>query len=251
VITHPLFLGTFTLYGILLSCCAALGLFLSDLLDKSDLPHLTDGGLVMIAVSLFGSRLSYVLVNFSYYQDHWLEIPQFWVGGLSWPGALLGAALSIFLIHWIWKQPSGELADSFLPLLGVLVVGIWLTGWGAGIGYGPRTDAWFGIPTADLFGSIERRWPLPILGALLSGAWITIVILFPLKRQRSPGTRCLLGVIGLLVINSAISAFRVDPAPRLLGLRLESWISILALIASGIGLYFLKKERTHYEPSDS
>ncbi len=244
-------LGSFTLYGILLSCCAALGLFLSEMLDKSDLPHLIDGGLVIVGASLFGSRLSYVLVNFSYFQDHWLEIPQFWLGGLSWPGALLGSALSIFLIHWIWKQPSGELADSFLPLLGVLVVGIWLTGWGSGIGYGPRTDAWFGIPTPDLFGSIERRWPLPILGAFLSGAWSAIVILFPLKRQRSAGTRGLLGLFGLLVINAVISFFRVDPAPWLLGLRMESWISILALIAAGIGLYFLTKDRTHDEPSDS
>jgi hypothetical protein len=32
---------------------------------------------------------------------------------------------------------------------------------------------------------------------------------------------------------------------------LESWISILALIAAGIGLYLLTKERTLYEPSDS
>lgn len=246
-----MFLGTFTLYGILLSCCAALGLFLSDLLDNSDLPHLIDGGLVMVAVSLLGSRLSYMLVNFSYYQTHWLEIPQIWLGGLSWPGALLGAALSIFLIHWIWKQPAGELADSFLPLLGVLVVGIWLTGWGAGIGYGPRTDAWFGIPAANLLGSIERRWPLPVFGAILSGAWTAIVILFPLKRQRSPGTRGLLGVFGLLVVNAVISFFRVDPVPRLLGLRMESWISILALIAAGIGLYFLTKNWAHYEPSDS
>lgn len=202
----------------------------------------------MIAlVSLLGSRVSYVLLNFAYFQDHLLEIPQPWLGGLNWPGALVGAVLSVFLVHWIWKEPLGELADSYLPLLGTLALGAWLAGWGVGIGYGPGTDAWFGIPVKDIFGTVAKRWPLPILGALLSGVWTAGVILYPLQRKRPAGTRALLGAAGLLAINAGISFFRVDPAPELLGLRLESWLSLLFLAAFGGGYYLLTRDRTDHE----
>ncbi len=251
VITQPLVLGTFTLYAILISGCAGLGLYLSHLLSKQDLPFLIDGGIGLVLVSLLGSRLSFALFNFAYYKDHLLEVPQFWLGGLSWPGAFLGAVLSILLIHWIWKEPPGVLADSYLPLLGTLAVGIWLAGWGTGIGYGPATQAWFGVPVKDVFGETVRRWPFPILGALSSAGWVGGAILFPLKRQSPPGTRGLLGLAGLLAINALISFFRVDPAPRTLGLRWESWISLALLAAVGVGIYFLTKENTNYESTGS
>jgi phosphatidylglycerol:prolipoprotein diacylglycerol transferase len=247
VITQPLFLGTLTPYAILLSCCAGLGLYLSFLVNKGDLPHLIDGGIVLVFVSALGSRLSFVLLNFDYYKDHLLEIPQFWLGGMSWPGAILGAALSVFLIHWIWKEPLGELTDSYLPLLGTLVLGIWLAGWGAGIGYGPKTEAWFGIHVKDIFGTVEKRWPMPILGALLSGVWTVGVMLFPLKRQRPAGTRGLLGIFGLLAVNALLSFFRVDPAPSWLGLRLESWISLVLLAVVLAGFIYLTKEEIGQE----
>jgi prolipoprotein diacylglyceryltransferase len=247
VITEPLFLGTLTPYAIVLACCAAGGLWLSSLLNKGILTHLIDGGTIIALVSVLGGRISFVLLNIAYYQDHLLEIPQLWLGGLSWPGALLGAVLSVLLVHWIWKESLGELADSYLPLLGLLAVGAWLAGWGAGIGYGPGTDAWFGIPVRDIFGTVEKRWPLPVLGAVLSGAWTAGAILYPLRRHHPAGTRGLLGAAGLLAINALVSFFRVDPAPELLGLRLESWLSLLFLAAFWGGYYLLIKDKIDHE----
>jgi len=203
----------------------------------------------MILVSVLGSRLSFVLLNFAYYQDHPLEIPQFWLGGMYWPGALLGAVLAIFLVRWIWKESLGELVDCYLPLLGMVAVGVWLAEWGTGIGYGPQIGAWFGIPVKDIFGTIEKRWPLPILGALLSTVWTAGVILFPLKRQRPEGTRGLLGAAGLMAVTVGISFLRVDPAPVLLGFRLDSWLSLLFLAAFCGGWYLLTKEQTDHEQS--
>jgi prolipoprotein diacylglyceryltransferase len=242
VITQPLALGIFTPYAIILSICAALGLLLSKLLNGKDLPHLLDGGLGLVFLSLVGARLSFVLTNLAYYKEHLLEIPQLWLGGLSWPGAILGAVLSVFLIHWIWKEPPGELADSYLPLLGIVTLGVWLVSWGAGISYGPSTNAWFGIPVRDIFGMTEKHWPLPILGGFLSGAWVAGVIFFPLKRQRLAGTRAILGLAGVIAINGLLSFFRVDPAPALLGLRLETWICLLLLTAAGAAYYLLTRQ---------
>ena len=136
----------------------------------------------------------------------------------------------------IWKEPLGELADNYLPLIGVMAFGVWLFSWGTGIGYGPEIEAWYSITVQDLYGYSLKRLPLPILGALLSGGWIASVILFPIKRQRDPGFRALVGMAGIIVITGVISFFKVDPAPVFLGLRWESWFSIIAL--TSIMTYF-------------
>jgi hypothetical protein len=128
-----------------------------------------------------------------------------------------------------------------LPLVGFLVLAIWLTGWGAGIGYGPEIDAWFGIPVRDVLGQASRRWPLPIIGGLVSSAWVVGAIFFPLRPAKEAGFRTILALAGLAGINLIISFFRVDPAPTLAGLRWESWFSGAIFLASIIYIYLNKE----------
>ena len=241
MITEPLLGGFLTLYAVIFSVSAAGGLVLSILLHREDRILLLDAGLGVMFFSLIGARIGFVLRNFSYFKINSVEIPQLWLGGLSWPGALLGAAVALAAIHFIWKEPLGEMADHLLPLYGLLVVAAWLTSWGAGVGYGPITDAWFGLPVRDQLGLLIWRWPLPILGALFSGLWVTGSILFPLKRNHKPGSRALIALAGTTGINLIVSIFKVDPAPIFRGLRWESWFSIL-FFAAPVIVYFLLKD---------
>lgn len=242
MITQPLFLGTFSLYAIILTGTAALGLFLSWWLVEDKRTLFLDAGLGIIFASLLSARVGFVLRNLAYFLDHPGQMPQFWLGGLSWPGALIGAVLAVIIIHLIWKEPLGELADRYLPLLGVMAVGIWLLSWWTGTGYGPEVDAWYGITVQDLYGHSLKRWPLPILGAAFSGGWIAGVILFPIKRHRDSGFRALIGAAGLLVINLVTSFIKVDPAPVLWGLRWESWFSMIALSGIMISLILTRTD---------
>ena len=250
MIIKPLLLGTFTPYAIILSACAALGLILSWLLAGKDRDHLVDGGIILALSILMGSRLAFVVRDIIYFQEHLLEIPQFWLGGLSWPGGALGAAVGILLIHLIWKEPLGEAIDKYLAFFGLLTAGIWLASWGSQSGYGPPTESWFGIQVKDIFGLVERRWPLPILGGVISVGWTAGVIFFPLKPQRNPGFRGMVGISGLILFNGIISFFRVDPAPSVLGLRYESWISVL-LFAATLAYFYLSRPKVKDEPPDS
>lgn len=249
MITQPLFLGTFSLYAIILSGLAALGLFLSWWLAEDKRTFILDAGIGIIFISLLGARTGFVLRNLAYFLDNPGQMPQFWLGGLSWPGAFIGAGLAFACIHLIWKEPLRELADNYLPLVGVMAFSVWTLSWGSGIGYGPEVDAWFGIPVKDLYGFSLKRWPLPLLGALLSGGWIAGVILFPIKRQRDPGFRALVGMAGLLAINGMISFFKVDPAPVLWGLRWESWFSLIVLIIFLIYFLITRTDETDERPN--
>jgi prolipoprotein diacylglyceryltransferase len=250
VIIKPLLLGTFTPYAIILSACAALGLLLSWLLGGKDQEHFVDGGIILALLMLIGARLALVVRDFSYFQERPIEIPQLWLGGLSWFGTVLGAAAGILLVHLIWKEPLGELVDSYLAFYGLMAAGIWLTGWGSQSGYGPTTESWFGIPVKDIFGQVKNRWPLPILGGVLSAAWTAGVIFFPLKRRMNPGFRGMMGVAGLILINGIASFFRVDPAPSLWGLRYESWLSIL-LFAGTLLYFYLIRPKDRNDPPAS
>lgn len=245
MITQPLFLGTFSLYAIILSGFAALGLFLSWWLAEDKRTFILDAGIGIIFISLLGARTGFVLRNLAFFLDNPGQMPQFWLGGLSWPGALIGAGLAAVGIHLIWKEPLGELADHYLPLVGVLSFAVWILSWGTGIGYGPELTAWYSITVQDLYGFTLKRWPLPILGAFLSGGWFAGVILFPIKRQRDPGFRALVGTAGLLAINGLISFFKVDPAPVLWGLRWESWFSLIVLVVIVIYLNINRTDETN------
>jgi prolipoprotein diacylglyceryltransferase len=237
MITEPLLGGFITLYALILSLSAVAGLAITIWLFKEEKILLLDTGAAVLVVSLFSARLGYIIQNFSYFKENLIKIPQLWLGGLSWPGAILGSLVALFAIHLIWKEPLGEMADRLLPLFGVMVLAVWLTGWGAGIGYGPVTESWFGIPVRDQVGLLTRRWPLPILGGLISAGWVVGAILFPLKKNHGAGSRALIAVIGVAGINFVCSIFRVDPAPIFLGLRWESWFSVLFVVAGIIGLF--------------
>lgn len=241
MITQPLFLGTFSLYAIILSALAAGGLFLSWRLADDQRPLIIDAGIGILFLGLLGARVGFVLRNSSYFLEHPGQIPQFWLGGLSWVGALIGSGLALLGIHLILKEPLGELADQYIPLMGLLTVGTWLISWGTKSGYGFETGSWFGIPVQDLYGFTLKRWPLPILGAGLTGGWVLGVLLFPVKRQRQPGFRALVATVGVVIINGLISFLKDDPAPVLWGLRWESWFSIIVLVVSVICYLFIKE----------
>ena len=99
-----------------------------------------------------------------------------------------------------------------------MAFGIWLLSWGIKTGYGPAIDSWFGIPVQDIYGASLKRWPLPILGAVLTGGWITGSD--PVSDQ-TPATAWIQGAdriqLVLSLLSGMISFFRVDPAPMLVG----------------------------------
>jgi len=55
-------------------------------------------GCAVLTGALIGGRVGYVWVNWPHFQEYWAEIPQVWLGGLSWPGALAGAILALAAI---------------------------------------------------------------------------------------------------------------------------------------------------------
>ena len=183
-------------------------------------------GIGVLVGALVGARAAYVGANWEYFQGHLVEAFQPWLGGLSWPGALAGGFLAFLLVAWTMGISLGYLADDLLPLLLTLSVAVWLGCWLEGCAYGAETSV--GLPTLDEWGLWKRRFPVQLLGAVL-----TITLFWGIERLQHrwqhwhPGLAASLGCAGLSLILLGTSALRADPYPLYAGVRLETWAAMI------------------------
>jgi prolipoprotein diacylglyceryltransferase len=203
---------------------------------------------IWVLISAFaGGRIGYVLVQWPYYQNHPLEIPQVWLGGMYWPGALAGGILTLAIVAIVTQGNLGKLADALLPLLSLTTATVWLGCWLSGVAYGPEIDAWWALPARDIWGDVADRLPVQILAALLN-----LLLFWGIDRlwvrgwRQIPGLAASLGLAGSSLIQLGASLLRVDPAPRWNGISLDIWLSsgfvILSIITTFISLLLSKRK---------
>jgi phosphatidylglycerol---prolipoprotein diacylglyceryl transferase len=194
-----------------------------------------DAGLLTLLGALVGARLYFVFMHLGYYRSQLLEIPQIWLGGLDWPGAIAGGLLAVVGISVARNLLLGQAADRLANLAPPLAIAAWLGCWMAGCAYGFETTA-FGLRTLIEDGSFSVRFPVQILAALsllCYYAWLEIGVSYSLPAGRRAG---LIG-LGLAINLLAFSFLRADPAPLWYGLRPDSWAAaVLGIIMLAVCL---------------
>jgi phosphatidylglycerol:prolipoprotein diacylglycerol transferase len=229
-----------TIFSVLLAFGSTLGLVWAVLeTPEADREIALNAGIMVLISALIGGRITYVAVNWEYFQNHSIEILQLWLGGFSWTGALGGGILGTIITAWIFGIPVGRLADRLLPLLASLSVIIWLGCWLTGCAYG--SEVTWGLPTKDEWGIWKPRLPIQLIGAVLAVAlFLGIEFIRHRKGALVPGMAAGLGMTGLSLILLVTSLLRVDPYPQYNGIRLETWA---ALIFLGLALLFILSAR--------
>jgi len=242
--TLPGGLSVYT-FPLLLGIGAALGLTWSAWrVQEKKMRSVLDAGLSGLAGGILGARLAYVVVNWLYFRQHIGEIPQLPLGGLSWPGAALGALLALLIFASLSHQPLIELMEALLPLAAAVTVMVWLACWLDGIAYGNTATAWWALPARDEWGVLALRAPLQFLGAALALGllWLADAVT-PDSRRRppkpvtvQPGALWAAGFSGMMLV---LSILRTDPAPAWAGLRLDAWASLFLFVSSLLALVLL------------
>jgi prolipoprotein diacylglyceryltransferase len=186
-----------------------------------------DDAIVLLLVSIGGARLDYCLLRWPYFSQHGIEIPQFWLGGLGWPGAIIGGLLAIGLIGWLHVGTSRRLiADSLLPLLCPMAVACWLGAWSQNEAYGwpVPVDAWYGSPVIDSTGVTITRFPLqPIAAVIIVG--ISALGDYLASTDSIPGRKISIGFLGFSLVMLVSTFLRGDPSPRWIGMRYDTWFA--------------------------
>jgi phosphatidylglycerol:prolipoprotein diacylglycerol transferase len=200
-----------------------------------------DSGVGILLVTLIGSRIGYVIFQWHYFKAHLIEIPQFQLGGYTWAGAVIGWIAAIFVASRLLSLSMFEVSDVFLPLVGCLVIGMWLGCWFEGIAYGFVSNVWWALPAVDEWGEISYRFPVQFIGAI---ATLVFLMMIDGIKAHPVWKRWLLppgkpAVLFLLVLSLEIflSTFlRNDPTPLWMGRRLDFWISLGFSVIGMIGL---------------
>ncbi len=102
-------IGPFTIhtYGFFVALGFAVGIWTAVKVGKRQgIPsqQVMDMAFVMIVWAIIGSRLFYVLINFSYYKTHPLDIIKLWQGGLVFSGGLVATAAAML---WYLRRHHG------------------------------------------------------------------------------------------------------------------------------------------------
>ena len=223
-------------FSLLLGIGAALGLFWTARQSESFARLDTiNAGLWGLVGALIGGRATFVFYQWPYFQEHPIEIPQIWLGGLFWPGALLGGLLAIVIFAGTMHTALGALADNLYPLAIALSVSGWLACWLDGSAYGAESTAWYALPAWDEWGTISLRVPTQSLGALLTiGLYGLLHFLVP--RLIDSGQAAVITLLGLGLINYALTYLRADPMLIWSGLRLDAWAGLGVAAIGLVGL---------------
>lgn len=216
--------------------------------------------------ALLAGRLTFVVLQWAYFQDHLAQALQVFRGGLSWPGALAGGLLALLFYARMDRHTSGPrtnaqprkvwrrfntLADDLLPLAGTLAVAVWLGCWLDGTAYGPLASDFspplsaLGLPARDEWGQIDIRLPVQLAGAL-----VTLGLLWGLERYRKTrrskyksGTAAGLGLLGFSLEMFLLSNLRSDAGLFWAGLRADAWGALAFFLVSGVWLITIQRDR--------
>lgn len=203
-----------------------------------------DVALITAVGGLVGARLTYVLINWTFFQDHLGEALQIWSGGLAWPGGLVLGLVLVGLYSARYRLSLLVVSDVLTLGLAWFTLFLWLGSGSANDVYGRETFPtdrllWsLSADLPDLYGLRAPRINIPLLGMVWS-AIVFAVLLCLHARMRTPGMLfltflTLTGVGGLVWV-----PLQANAVPYLLRLRLD-WLYYLALaVGGGLGWMIL------------
>jgi prolipoprotein diacylglyceryl transferase len=203
--------------------------------DPSDITRLAGWS---VAAGLIGARLYHVITDHQRFEGRWLHAFAIWEGGLGIPGGLIAGVLTGAWIAHRRGLPVAQLLDVVAPAIPVAQAIGRLGNWFNQELYGRPTNLPWGLhidpehrPAG--YAHIATYHPTFLYEALWNLALAGLLILYERRHPRArPGGLFALYVAGYALGRLWVEALRIDPASHIAGLRVNIWVSIVALAAS-------------------
>jgi prolipoprotein diacylglyceryl transferase len=210
--------------------------------DPADISYLATWSVV---AGLVGARAYHVLTDYHRFQGRWLHALAVWEGGLGIPGGLLAGVVTGVVLARRRGLPAAQLLDVVAPAIPLAQaigrLGNWfnqeLFGRPTDLPWGLRIDA---AHRPDGYERFATFHPTFIYEALWNLALAGLLVLYERRRPDArPGTLFALYVGGYGLGRLWVEALRIDDATRLAGVRVNIWVSLLAITASTVTLAVL------------
>lgn len=105
-------------YGIIMAISLSIGVFVAHLITAKFYPLINPDVIYdisphIIIGGILGARIYYCILNYKYYSQHLIEIPELWHGGISIHGAVIGGLIGGLIYAKRHKLPILKLCDIF------------------------------------------------------------------------------------------------------------------------------------------
>jgi len=230
--------GYQTLLVVGVACALALALLLGHEQGLAALVTV-DAALTAGMGGLLLGRALYVLAHWPYFRDHLLEGLQFWHGGLSSTGAVMGGILAVLVLCHVQGRSHHTLLDLLAPAAALFSILAWLGCMSTGCAYGLETR-----PDQSFLWSISAELPdlrglrAPRVAVQALGAWWSTLTLATLMKFRHTGRTFPLWLMLHAMGNVGLGFLRQDLEPALAGLAPTQWANLaLTLLAVSLLLF--------------
>lgn len=197
---------------------------------------------VAVLAGLAGARLYHVITDYQRFEGRWLHAFAVWEGGLGIPGGLLAGVVAGVVLARRRGLPANELLDVVAPAIPLAQaigrLGNWFNQelfgrptslpWGLRIDADHRPAGYEQIATYHPTFLYEGLWNVLLAAALVA---------FERRRPDGrPGRLFALYVAGYGLGRLWVEALRIDPASQVLGLRVNIWVSLVAVTGASLWL---------------
>jgi len=240
----PLTLHT---YGVFVAIGFLVGIFTATKTGKKldiDPNRVLDMGFIIILSGIIGSRIAYILINFSHYTAYPLDIFKLWQGGLVFSGGLVAV---ILVIMWYTKRHGYNIwtiGDLWTPAAAIGQAIGRIGCFFAGCCYGKPTD----IPWCVIFTNPKSIATLNVplhptqLYSSLSSFIIFIILLILQSKKKFEGQVFLWFLILHSTARLFIERFRGDARGVIItnNFTMTQMLALVILIAAVTALFIFK-----------
>lgn len=231
-------------YGVMIALGVVAGVWLARrrAADRSVDPDIISTAATWgVPAGLVGARAYHVLTDYQRYTGRWLDALKIWEGGLGIPGGLVvGVAVGAYAAHRRGLPPRDalDIAVPAIPLAQAIGrVGNWFNQelygratslpWSLEIDREHRPDGMLDQATYHPTFLYEALWNL---------ALVAVLVRIDRGRVLPRGALVWCYLVGYGLGRLWVEALRIDPASLVLGVRINIWVSVLAVAAGTVGL---------------
>jgi prolipoprotein diacylglyceryl transferase len=193
-------------------------------------------GLAMWAVpaGLIGARIYHVITDPELFRGRWLHVFVVWEGGLGIPGGIAAGVLVGAAVARRRHLPIPALLDTVAPALPLAqAIGRWGNWFNQELFGGPTRLPWaLRVDPAHrpaAYAHVATFHPTFLYESLWNLALVALLLLVERTVRLRPGRLFVIYVAGYALGRLWIERLRIDHANRILGLRVNEWVSLLAL----------------------
>lgn len=189
-----------------------------------------------VPAGLVGARIYHIVTDPELFRGRWLHVFAIWEGGLGIPGGIAAGVIVGAIVAHRRGLPVAALLDVAAPALPLAqAIGRWGNWFNQELFGKPTTLPWaLHVDPSHRpagYAQFATFHPTFLYEALWNLALVGVLLLVERRVRLRPGRLFALYVGGYALGRLWVEAMRIDHANRILGLRVNEWVSFVGLAA--------------------